>query len=73
MIFREAQTNDIKQIQIVRHTVKENVLSDPALVTDKDCEEFLTVRGKVGYVKQTIRLLALQLLILRTITFGLYL
>lgn len=49
MIFREATTNDIKQIQIVRHSVNENVLSNPALVTDKDCEEFLTQRGK-GWV-----------------------
>lgn len=49
MIFREALTSDIPQIQIVRHTVKENVLSNPALVTDKDCEEFLIVRGK-GWV-----------------------
>ncbi len=51
MIFREAQTGDINQIQIVRHSVKENVLSDPALVTDKDCEEYLTVRGK-GWVAE---------------------
>lgn len=49
MIFREAQIRDIPQIQVVRHSVKENVLSNPALVTDKDCEEFLTVRGK-GWV-----------------------
>ena len=49
MIFREADVSDIPQIQIVRHSVKENVLSDPALVTDKDCKEFLTVRGK-GWV-----------------------
>ena len=49
MIFREAKTSDIPQIQIVRHTVEENVLSNPALVTDADCEEFLTVRGK-GWV-----------------------
>ena len=49
MIFREAKTTDIPAIQIVRHTVKENILSDPALVTDKDCEEFLTQRGK-GWV-----------------------
>ena len=49
MIFREAQVSDIPQIQIVRHSVKENVLSDPALVTDKDCEEFLMVRSK-GWV-----------------------
>ncbi|HKB42862.1 MAG TPA: GNAT family N-acetyltransferase [Chitinophagaceae bacterium] len=49
MTFREALTTDIPQIQIVRNSVKENVLSDPSLVTDKDCEEFLTLRGK-GWV-----------------------
>jgi len=49
MIFREATIRDIPQIQIVRHTVKENVLSNPGLVTDQDCEEYLTVRGK-GWV-----------------------
>lgn len=48
-MIREATVADIKQIQEVRHSVKENVLSDPALVTDKDCEEFLTQRGK-GWV-----------------------
>ncbi|HWI91530.1 MAG TPA: GNAT family N-acetyltransferase [Flavisolibacter sp.] len=49
MTFREATTEDIPQIQIVRNSVRENQLSDPALVTDKDCEEFLTIRGK-GWV-----------------------
>jgi GNAT superfamily N-acetyltransferase len=49
MIFREARIEDIPQIQIVRNSVTENTLSNPALVTDKDCEEFLTVRGK-GWV-----------------------
>jgi GNAT superfamily N-acetyltransferase len=49
MIFREAQVADIKQMQVVRHLVKENVLSDPALVTDADCEEYITKRGK-GWV-----------------------
>ncbi|GLU55782.1 GNAT family N-acetyltransferase [Dyadobacter frigoris] len=49
MIFREAKTDDIPQIQIVRHAVNENILSDPSLVTDKDCIEYLTVRGK-GWV-----------------------
>ncbi len=49
MIFREADIKDIKQIQRVRHSVKENVLSNPALVTDEDCVEFLTKRGK-GWV-----------------------
>lgn len=49
MIFREAKTDDITQIQIVRNAVKENVLSDPALVSDDDCREFMTERGK-GWV-----------------------
>ena len=49
MIFREADISDIPQIQFVRHSVRENVLSDPALVSDKDCEEYITVRGK-GWV-----------------------
>ena len=49
MIFREAHIDDIKQIQIVRNAVKENTLSDPALVTDADVEEYLFHRGK-GWV-----------------------
>lgn len=48
-IFREATKFDIPQIQIVRNSVKENTLSDPNLVSDQDCEEFLTIRGK-GWV-----------------------
>jgi len=52
MKFREAKIQDIKQIQVVRHSVKENVLSNPALVTDKDCEEYITIRGK-GWVCET--------------------
>ena len=49
MQFREATPKDIPQIQIVRHLVKENTLSNPNLVTDQDCLEFLTKRGK-GWV-----------------------
>ena len=52
MTFREARTDDIRQIQIVRNSVKENVLSDPSRVTDQDCEDFLVVRGK-GWVCET--------------------
>lgn len=51
MDVREARRDDIKQIQIIRNAVKENVLSDPNLVTDKDCEEFLCERGK-GWVAE---------------------
>jgi GNAT superfamily N-acetyltransferase len=49
MTIREATVNDITQIQVVRNSVRENTLSDPNLVTDRDCEEFMTVRGK-GWV-----------------------
>ena len=49
MEFREAKIEDIKQIQIVRNAVKENTLSNPDLVSDQDCKEFLFERGK-GWV-----------------------
>ncbi|MBC6491388.1 GNAT family N-acetyltransferase [Flavihumibacter stibioxidans] len=49
MTFREATTSDIKEIQLVRNSVKENTLSDPNLVSDQDCEAFITKRGK-GWV-----------------------
>lgn len=49
MIFREAKIDDIKQIQLVRNAVRENTLSDPNLVTDEDCKEFISNRGK-GWV-----------------------
>ncbi|MEZ4776921.1 MAG: GNAT family N-acetyltransferase [Bacteroidia bacterium] len=49
MIIREAKIDDIKQIQVVRNSVTENTLSNPDLVTDEDCEAFITVRGK-GWV-----------------------
>lgn len=49
MIFRTATVDDIRQIQAVRHSVKENKLSDPGLVTDEDCASYLTERGQ-GWV-----------------------
>lgn len=49
MIIREAKIEDIKQIQVVRNSVKENMLSTPDLVSKKDCSEFLFRRGK-GWV-----------------------
>ena len=36
-------------MQVVRNSVKENMLSDPALVPDHDVEDFITRRGK-GWV-----------------------
>ncbi len=49
LFYREAQLEDIQQIQVVRHAVKENTLSDPSLVTDRDCEDFMFKFGK-GWV-----------------------
>lgn len=46
MRYREATTGDIKQIQEVRHSVRENVLSDPSLVPDDAVADYLTRRGK---------------------------
>ena len=52
MVFREAEIIDIAQIQFVRNAVKENRLSDPALVPDADVEEYMTKRGR-GWVCET--------------------
>jgi GNAT superfamily N-acetyltransferase len=49
MLVREAGKEDISQIQVVRNAVKENQLSDPALVPDKDVEDYISRRGK-GWV-----------------------
>lgn len=49
MIFRQGLVADIPQMQLVRNSVKENMLSDPALVPDSDVEDYITRRGK-GWV-----------------------
>jgi ribosomal protein S18 acetylase RimI-like enzyme len=49
MIIRSAEAKDIAQIQVVRNLVRENRLSDPALVPDADVRDYLTRRGK-GWV-----------------------
>jgi GNAT superfamily N-acetyltransferase len=49
LIFREALITDIPQMQVVRNSVTENMLSDPALVPDKDVADYMTRRGK-GWV-----------------------
>lgn len=54
--IRVATAEDIPQIQVVRNAVKENQLSDPALVSDADCAHYLTERGKgwVAVVNETV-------------------
>ena len=49
MNIRVAEIKDISQIQVVRNLVKENQLSDPALVPDRDVEDYISRRGK-GWV-----------------------
>ena len=49
MNIRAAEVKDIPQIQVVRNLVKENRLSDPALVPDGDVEDYITSRGR-GWV-----------------------
>jgi len=49
MHYREALPEDVPQIQEVRNSVRENMLSDPSLVTDADCIDYITRRGK-GWV-----------------------
>lgn len=49
MTFREAGTADITGMHVVRVAVLENRLSNPALITPADYEEFISRRGK-GWV-----------------------
>lgn len=49
MNFRVAELSDIKQIQVVRHLVKENTLSNPDLVPDHDVAFYITEKGR-GWV-----------------------
>ena len=41
MGIRRAVQSDVARIMEVRHSVRENRLSDPNLVTGKDCAEFI--------------------------------
>ncbi|MCW3074786.1 MAG: family acetyltransferase [Flaviaesturariibacter sp.] len=49
MNYRIVTSADIPRMQVVRHLVKENILSDPALVTDAQVGDYITQRGK-GWV-----------------------
>lgn len=45
MIVREATVNDIDYYMVIRLALKENKLNNPALVTRKDNEDYLTIHG----------------------------
>lgn len=49
MNYREAEIKDIPEMHVIRNSVKENVLSNPGLITTKDYENYLTNKGK-GFV-----------------------
>jgi len=49
IVFRIAEISDVKQMQVVRHLVKENTLSNPDLVPDKDVIFYISEKGK-GWV-----------------------
>lgn len=49
MKIREALLTDIPEMQKVRNSVKENMLSNPGSISDAMCAEYLTKRGK-GWV-----------------------
>jgi GNAT superfamily N-acetyltransferase len=51
MIIRQALVADITGIQVVRNSVKENMLSNPALVPDTDVEDYINNRGR-GWVAE---------------------
>ena len=52
MNFREATVSDIPEMQVVRNSVTENVLSNPDLIKDADYKLYLQERGK-GWICET--------------------
>ncbi len=63
--IREAVPADIQQIQLVRNSVKENMLSDPGVITDQDNHEFITVRGKGWICELNNRIVGFSIVDLR--------
>jgi len=51
-MIREATNADIPQIQIIRNLVKENVLSDPSVVSDANNAHYISDAGK-GWVYES--------------------
>jgi ribosomal protein S18 acetylase RimI-like enzyme len=47
MIFRQATQEDILPMQVVRNAVKENVLSDPSVISNAAYIPYLETRGMV--------------------------
>jgi GNAT superfamily N-acetyltransferase len=49
MVLREAEISDIATMHEIRVRVRENVLSDPTLITHNDYKTFMTEKGR-GWV-----------------------
>jgi GNAT superfamily N-acetyltransferase len=49
MTIERSLSGRYKAIQTVRNPVTENTLSDPSLITDNNCDDFISKRGK-GWV-----------------------
>lgn len=49
---RTATMHDVKQMMKIRLAVKENRLSDPSMITEKEYEEFMRMQGR-GWVFET--------------------
>lgn len=45
-MIRQANFTDIPLLKSIRNSVRENVLSDPSLVSDQDYFDFLTSKGR---------------------------
>jgi len=65
MVFRKAELFDVRQMQIVRNSVKENVLSNPAVVPDKDVAYFICERGQGWVCELEGRLIGFSIVDLR--------
>lgn len=53
-VFREGHLKEISYLQIVRHSIKENMISNPIVIIEKDFDEYLTKRGKGWSVRNII-------------------
>ncbi len=61
-MIRQAFVNDIPQIQLVRNAVKENTLSDPALVPDSAVEDYILQRGRGWVWEEADRILGFSII-----------
>ena len=73
MVIREATIDDIENYMIVRMAVKENVLTNPALVTKEDNIDYLTKYGKGWVCEIDNKIVGFSIVGLKNEMFGLFL